>query len=49
LLTETDYFLDEIAGFTPAETWLWKSGKKSGGQLGSLAAQQPTGLASGKL
>lgn len=49
MLTETNYFLDGIAGFAPAETQLWKPGTQSRGQLGRLAAQQPAILASGKL
>lgn len=49
MLIETNYFLDGIAGFAPADTQLGKPGKQSSGQLGSLAAQQPTGQASGKL
>lgn len=49
MLRETNYFLDGIAGFAPAETQLGKPGKQSNGQLGSLAAQQPAGQVSGKL
>lgn len=49
MLIEINYFLDGIAGFAPADTLLGKAGEQSSGQLGTLAAQQPTGQASGKL
>lgn len=48
LLIETNYFLDGTAGFAPAETGLRKPGKQPSGQLGSFAAQQSAGPASGK-
>lgn len=49
LLTGTNYFLDGIAGFAPAETELGKPGKQTSRQLGNPAVQQPIGQACGKL